>query len=649
MLNIPESVKTLFKTDGTHKNFRVQFPNGEFPDITNENIVRESLHFTESICSQDVFRFGLAEASVLEFETVNVGNMYGMTINAYIEIDVSSLTAAEIAEIEAGTWDGVLVDVSDSDIGCSYFRLPLGVFRVQSCPRNHETMTHRQVTAYSVTALTGLTNLPYDGPAPKIDVGFNGMAAIDTGEGLTEIQSKNVSTTTTTYSFGSGMDENGNSWRMMLLKGTHDSPSSALWSETYVYSSGNSASWGDLFYVDSNYTEAKLSAFRKSIADALDTAGFDLTYERDSGKVYSTNREFLDKRSSFRLPFVTYERVAYLLPDLDPDEPVRTNVCWSKIYRNIYPNKYVPIVRAEDDAAFRFVDPPEASDIYTWITYIDAINEWPHPGYNPYNMRGMPQIDEGDSIFLRLTHGLETIDIDLPTPAGGLKVNSIRRFKVNDKGTIITVNADGEIPNSGGGSNPIQAWFTYTDRSVLKSYYVSWLEMHGELFRAGRDGNGKSVSLDTSQSISILPTEYSEVWWDEYDVDSVGTVEVTYNDTNDGLMTTRVNIGLGTSVYLLTDNDALINFLSMNYAELSALLNGSFAQHAAKINFTPFELTAVGMPWLEAGDPLEIVTQSGETVKSFIMRRELSGLQLLTDEIDSKGGEIAEEATVWLV
>lgn len=649
MLNIPESVKTLFKTDGTRKNFRVQFPNGEYPDITNENIVRESLHFTESICSQDVFRFGLAEASVLEFETVNVGNMYGMTINAFIEIDVSSLSAEEINDIEAGSWDGALVDLSSSDIGYSFYRVPLGVFRVQDCPRNHETMTHRQVTAYSVTALTGLTNLPYDGPAPQIEVGFNGMIAIDTGEGLTEIQSRNVSTTTTTYSFGNGMDENGNIWSMMLLKGSHDSPSSALWSETYVYSSGNSASWGDLFYVDSNYTEAKLSAFRKSIADALDTAGFDLTYERNSGKVYRTNREFLDKRSSFRLPFVTYERVAYLWPDLDPDEPVRTNVCWSKIYRNINPNKYVPIVRAEDDAAFRFVDPPEQSQIRTWMSYIDAINEWPNPGYNPHSMRGMPQIAEGDTIFLRLKHGLETIDIDLPTPAGGLKVNSIRRFTVDDKGTILTINADGEIPNSGGGSNPIQAWFTYTDRSVLRSYYVSWLETHGELFRAGRDGNGKSVSLDSGQAVSILPSEYSEAWWDEYDVDSVGTVEVTYNDTNDGLMTTRVKIGSGSSVYMLTDNEALTEFLTMSYTELSNMLNGNFAQNASKINFTPFELQAVGMPWLEAGDPVEIETQTGETVKSFIMRRELSGVQLLTDEIEAKGGEIAEEATVWLV
>ena len=60
MLNIPDSVKALYKQDGVRKNFRAHFPGGELPDITNDNIVMESVKFTESICSQDVFKFGLA-------------------------------------------------------------------------------------------------------------------------------------------------------------------------------------------------------------------------------------------------------------------------------------------------------------------------------------------------------------------------------------------------------------------------------------------------------------------------------------------------------------------------------------------------------------------------------------------------------------
>lgn len=148
MLNIPESVKALFMTDGARKNFRAHFPNGELPDITNEDLVRESVRFTESMCSQDVFRFGLSETSVVEFETVGVPNMYGMVIECAFEVDTSSLSAADISAIQSDPGDGTLVLAASSDLGYGFYRVPLGVFRVESCPRNHEAMTHRQVTAY---------------------------------------------------------------------------------------------------------------------------------------------------------------------------------------------------------------------------------------------------------------------------------------------------------------------------------------------------------------------------------------------------------------------------------------------------------------------------------------------------------------------
>lgn len=159
MLNIPESVKALFMTDGVRKNFRAHFPGGELPDITNADLDQESVSFTESMCSQDVFRFGLSEASVVEFETVGVPNMYGLLIECAFEVDTSSLSAAEISAIQAGSWDGTLVLPAASDLGYGYFRVPLGVFRVESCPRNHEIRTHRQVVAYGYpnTSSVGLS------------------------------------------------------------------------------------------------------------------------------------------------------------------------------------------------------------------------------------------------------------------------------------------------------------------------------------------------------------------------------------------------------------------------------------------------------------------------------------------------------------
>ena len=91
MLNIPDSVKAPYKQDGVRKNFRAHFPGGELPDITNDNIVQESVKFTESICSQDVFKFGLTEASVIEFETVGVANMYGKQQGTILLMSINNI------------------------------------------------------------------------------------------------------------------------------------------------------------------------------------------------------------------------------------------------------------------------------------------------------------------------------------------------------------------------------------------------------------------------------------------------------------------------------------------------------------------------------------------------------------------------------
>lgn len=128
MLNIPAAIEALIKNDNVRKNFRVKFPNGEHADLTNADIVAESVRFKESVCSGETFRFGSADSSTIEFETVGVPNILGMTIQCVMEYAVPAALQATY-----GTWYGI----------------PYGVFVVDSCPRDHSAMTHRKVTAYS--------------------------------------------------------------------------------------------------------------------------------------------------------------------------------------------------------------------------------------------------------------------------------------------------------------------------------------------------------------------------------------------------------------------------------------------------------------------------------------------------------------------
>lgn len=133
MLNVPEAVKTLFKTDGVLKNIRVSFPNGEYNDICNDRIIKESLKFDESISSRQNIKFGLCESSQLSFECVGIEDIKGLEIEAYIEIDT---TGTNISSQTA------------SDVPFPFYRLPLGRFLVDESKLDSK-MLARKVVAYS--------------------------------------------------------------------------------------------------------------------------------------------------------------------------------------------------------------------------------------------------------------------------------------------------------------------------------------------------------------------------------------------------------------------------------------------------------------------------------------------------------------------
>lgn len=87
MITIPESIKNLLKSDSAHKNFRVHFPNGEREDITNANIVSESVTLTESICSSQQLKIGMCETPSIEFETIGVPYIKGAEIECSLEVE----------------------------------------------------------------------------------------------------------------------------------------------------------------------------------------------------------------------------------------------------------------------------------------------------------------------------------------------------------------------------------------------------------------------------------------------------------------------------------------------------------------------------------------------------------------------------------
>ena len=95
MIQIPEEIKTLLKSDSTKKNFRVHFPNGEHEDLTNADIVEESVTLTESICSASQLKIGMCETPSIEFETIGVGYIRGAEIECSLEVESEKIDRIE--------------------------------------------------------------------------------------------------------------------------------------------------------------------------------------------------------------------------------------------------------------------------------------------------------------------------------------------------------------------------------------------------------------------------------------------------------------------------------------------------------------------------------------------------------------------------
>lgn len=132
MLTIPDTIKDLLHLDSCQKNIRINFPSMVRSDICNDLIVKDSVSFKESLCSQNKLKFGLCEAPIFECETVGVGNVKGEQIQVYCEVFCDS-------SVSGAVWQ--------ADLMHYVYQIPMGVYTIDSCQRQAD-MNHRKIVAY---------------------------------------------------------------------------------------------------------------------------------------------------------------------------------------------------------------------------------------------------------------------------------------------------------------------------------------------------------------------------------------------------------------------------------------------------------------------------------------------------------------------
>ena len=634
MLNVPEVVKTLFKTDSVKKNFRVHFPNGEMDDIRSDSIVFGSVNFTESVCSRSSVSFGLAEGSKLTFETVGVGDMFQMVIECAQEVDASSLTASEIEDIEAGNYDGAYVSSEDSDLPFAYYSIPLGRFVVDSCPRSAGEMTHRRVTAYTrfwgegnndsmpaFEAWKGLypvyTDISYGGLSPNFD--FN----------LTKMIYGNVP------GIADGWDAvqvfDGNTFSELYEPTQTNAPfrigynhSSKIYIECYggvrecVFSIQNTSQTDNYVYKLKMTRNRESTYFSKLNELLLNYYGEDLVQIMGSGDVdYTTganiNRAMTSNGAFWQSAIVggSYQRFF-------------TNLSDEMVF---YP--YVAEGRSgrmgEDGIHLALWAPLRYSTYFKAGKVSIRVRDRSQTGH-PIIEEYIVDAPYSDVKMYRLTKpAAEASELDDIT------------IKVKPK-------FEGET-NYAGQNVKYQARKNAFDfRKLVDGYF----ELGGQFIIPNRATGGYKVAeMEKTVVETIDRSQYESCWWDEYDILPVQAVRYSYIDDDEKKQEATVftgtdNTGSEFSLYDMSGNYVLTQMNNPTLDKITAIINEKLMPNIQQLLYTPVELDSVALPYLETTDYIRVNTGAEDvpTVESFVLRRDMSGQQHLTDSIDSVSGVV---------
>lgn len=95
-----------------------------------------------------------------------------------------------------------------------------------------------------------------------------------------------------------------------------------------------------------------------------------------------------------------------------------------------------------------------------------------------------------------------------------------------------------------------------------------------------------------------------------------------------------------TGNYFLQKMDNTGETADQTIAKIITMLDNDFVPYVSTVDYSPSDIEMIGLPYLEAGDYLEIDDANSGTVETYMLRRTLSGIQTLTDTISSVGGEV---------
>lgn len=608
MIKIPEEVKQLFKMDSVKKNLRVHFPNGERGDITNAQIPEESFSFTESICSQRKLKFGLCEASVVEFECVGVENIKGYEIEVYHEIDISSLGEEVIAKY------GML----SKDVAFPFYRVPYGLFVIDECLRQDD-MTRRRVVAYSpMNQQSWKLNTVTESIINNYHWKYNENIMNFSVEAIAKLLlNDDTDFPTKLSSYASKI-----SIQLGEIDGT------AYEMDVYKKDSNLLAANSKVYVLKEEYQPDYVLAVEE-ICKRIDSLGFKKPQVQLS-TIFASTLSYDNGKSSSDFMYKTeFNRIKlnFLSTVLNPSNQTIA----------------IPILRNME-----------------WIAP-DNIASWENEtrGFFSIPVRIVIKKSNGEIVH-------DTGEFD-----NCLYLNDNTLLYESDSGYFITVANPYKKKITMEKNDYSEDEYEYVKETVygynlqgmeyLQDVMESFLELQGAFGTYERDG-GFSKKL-IHQNLGLYPSEglypfdalyprstnggvcsrneYVSVWYDDEPTKPYDRVTAIYKN-EDGEE--------AYAEYWIVDNTAE-GYNASDYQSYSLegnylLDNGVFteekitdilstvASSIANVQYMPAEVELKGLPWMEAGDAIEINTQNA-TINTLVLRRTLSGIQTIRDNYEA--------------
>lgn len=618
MLQVPNNIKELLHQDHCEKNIRIHFPNGERSDICNNLIVKDTVSFTESLCSQNTLKFGLCESPIFECEVVGVGNIKGATIEVFCEIHCEPTTEGAVFR---------------PDLGYHVYPIPYGTFVVDSSKRQAD-MIHRKIIAYG---------------------GFS-----TNFDSLNEIQWVRDTYGQNSRYGVSAYQPNIFKINMMLL-GLKNLFADVTKTDLTVRNN-NAIKMLD-FYLSNNvpmaerYTifQVRCKAFGLPLDSGTSLYDLDQLYYCDMPETSKTPLEMFDeiRRSNNFVPSAletlfgrngskwTGCGLGLIWENITPDtyrHTIENPITKFQTGHYIYPYQYI--------AGYEqgMCHPMSSDYIYTPCILV------------PYSIivSTKQYIGQTDQI------GNNPVEVRFRDP----DAISVYKIESSDFPTD-RINVARDITNGEQAYGYIRENTTYYCYDASKIDYIKLLEatmeMQGQFGILTRDNLfdmlniKRQFGLDPASNLypgtalypqsvtggKIYPDDYQSCWYDDEYTKPFGLITCQYKNTdNEDCTFTLYLTGFDADsdvssyqVYSLENNEIIKGGL-WTEAQIQAICE-TIADNIEGVSYMAVDFVGRGLPYVEAGDTFEILTKRNDSITTIVLNRTLTGEQTLTDSYKS--------------